>query len=228
MRRCVCPRSLNWWARNGVQGQFVVPSVWPTTAPKDRQRVSTRDARSSTRCTNWESGTSALAIVSLPHAGRVSSRWRNSSAVSAICRRAAPPRESIHSPERTHRMTLKTPDVSPEAALGAGLAAILLGSVTLNLMVAHKLVAPANVSELMDTALLQLERSCGLPGSLGAAAQVARACSMSTATSRRSRPWQPGARRRMARADLPESLGRGTLLFRDLDSVARSGAPYAA
>ena len=72
-------------------------------------------------------------------------------------------------------MTLKTPDVSPEAALGAGLADILLGSVTLNLMVAHKLVAPANVSELMDAALLQLERSCGLPGSLGAAAQVARA-----------------------------------------------------
>lgn len=71
-------------------------------------------------------------------------------------------------------MTVETPDASPEAALGAGLAGILLGSVTLNLLVAHKLVAPANVSELMDAALLQLESSCGLPGSFGAAAQIAR------------------------------------------------------
>jgi hypothetical protein len=31
-------------------------------------------------------------------------------------------------------------------------------------MVAHKPVAPANASELMDAALLQLERSFGMPG----------------------------------------------------------------
>ena len=72
-------------------------------------------------------------------------------------------------------MTLETSNVSPEAALGAGLTGILLGTVTLSLLVTHKLVAPANVSELMDEALHQLERSCGLAGSFGAAAQIARA-----------------------------------------------------
>ena len=39
-------------------------------------------------------------------------------------------------------------------------------------MVAHKLVVPANVSGLMDAALLQLEHPCGLRGSLSAAGQV--------------------------------------------------------
>jgi hypothetical protein len=72
-------------------------------------------------------------------------------------------------------MTLETPNISPEAALGAGLAAILLGTVTLSLVITHKLALPANVDELMDEALHQLERSCGLPGSFGAAAQIARA-----------------------------------------------------
>ncbi|HEY2528987.1 MAG TPA: hypothetical protein VGJ20_13750 [Xanthobacteraceae bacterium] len=72
-------------------------------------------------------------------------------------------------------MTLEISNESPEAALGAGAAAILLGTVTLSLLVTHKLVAPAYVAELMDEARLQLERSCGLPGSLGAAAQIARA-----------------------------------------------------
>jgi hypothetical protein len=77
-------------------------------------------------------------------------------------------------------MTLQTPDESSEAALGAGLAAILLGTVTLSLLVSHKLVVPGNVSELMDEALLQLERSCGLPGSFGKAAQIARAHMLNT------------------------------------------------
>jgi hypothetical protein len=72
-------------------------------------------------------------------------------------------------------MTPETEDLSPEAALGAGLAVILLGSVTLNLLAAHGLVASANIGELMDAALLQLESSCGLPGPRGAAAQIARA-----------------------------------------------------
>jgi hypothetical protein len=44
-----------------------------------------------------------------------------------------------------------------------------------NLLVVHKLFTPANVSELVDAALLQLERSCDLSGSLGEAAQIARA-----------------------------------------------------
>ena len=72
-------------------------------------------------------------------------------------------------------MTLEAPDEGPEAALGAGVAAILLGTVTLSLLVTHRVVGPANVCELMDEALRQLERSCGMPGSLGEAAQVARA-----------------------------------------------------
>jgi hypothetical protein len=33
-----------------------------------------------------------------------------------------------------------------------------------DLMVTRELVAPANASELMDVALLQLERSSGMPG----------------------------------------------------------------
>src|ERR1700726_1865115 len=72
-------------------------------------------------------------------------------------------------------MTLEATNVSLEAALGAGLTGILLGTVTLSILVTHKLVAPGNVSELMDEALHQLERSCGLAGSFGAAAQIARA-----------------------------------------------------
>jgi hypothetical protein len=77
-------------------------------------------------------------------------------------------------------MTPQTPVESPEAALGAGLAAILLGTVTLSLLIRHKLVVPANVRELIDEALLQLERSCGLPGSFGKAAQIARAHMLNT------------------------------------------------
>jgi hypothetical protein len=72
-------------------------------------------------------------------------------------------------------MTMETQSVSSEDAMGAGLAAVLISTVTLNLLVTYKLVAPANVGELMDEALLQLEHSCGLSGSLGVAAQIARA-----------------------------------------------------
>jgi len=57
-------------------------------------------------------------------------------------------------------MTVGISNESPEAALGAGAAAILFGTVTLSLLVTHELVGPANVGALMGEALLQLERSC--------------------------------------------------------------------
>ena len=65
--------------------------------------------------------------------------------------------------------------ITPEAALGAAFASILMNSIVLNSMILRDIISPAELFELMDEALLQVEQLRGLNTFTVPVADVARA-----------------------------------------------------
>ncbi len=72
-------------------------------------------------------------------------------------------------------MTQKDGEITPEIALGAAFASILMNSIALNSLVAQGLIPPDNLAELMDEALLQVEQLRGLNSTTSVVADIARA-----------------------------------------------------
>jgi hypothetical protein len=72
-------------------------------------------------------------------------------------------------------MNIGNGGITPEAALGAAFASILMNSIVLNAMVLRGVIPPASIVELMDEALLQVEQVRGLNSATAVVADFARA-----------------------------------------------------